>query len=412
MKVLKFEIENYKALEGRHEIIPEGSSFFLVGANGQGKTSAGRALIDMMTKNHPTKPISSGEYEGYVKVKFDDLSEAMVKFEEGKKPKLTFLTPEGNRIATPKEFFEKMAGQGMSFDIDKFLSLAPKPRREMLEKMVGVDLSFLNDREAQLMDQARDVRRDHKAQVARVKPFNPEYLDREEVDVVELSEKIHEQKSLNREREVFQEHIDETHNLIHRLEKQLEEAKQDLEVSKKKLDMINEELVPEFQVAAWKEELDEADQINRKIREAKEMMKEKEQAEKLGNQLSELEKNIEEVRAQKTEAIKANPMPADGLEFDPEGDGLLLNGLPFEDAQIATSAKMIAALQIAEAQLGKIRYLHFDAAILDKENAMRVLEWAETKDLQLCLERPMWDGGALKMEVWDKTGEKVREVVV
>lgn len=412
MKVLKFEIENYKALEGHHEIIPEGSSFFLLGANGKGKTSAGRALIDMMTKNHPTKPITSGEYEGYVKVIFDDQSEAMVKFEDGKKPKMTFLSPEGHRIATPKEFFEKMAGPGMSFDIDKFLSMAPKPRREMLQKMVGVDLTFFDERESELMEQARDVRRDHKAQVARVKPFNPEFLTREEVDAAELTEKIYEQKSLNRELEVLQDHIDETHNLIHRLEKQLEEAKEDLEEYKNHHERIKEDVVPEFQVAAWKEELEEADKTNHLIRQAKELNKEKEEADQLQEMLSRLENEISEIRKQKTEAIKSNPLPADGLEFDSEGDGLILNGLPFEDAQMATSAKMIAALQIAEAQLGKIRYLHFDAAILDKENAMRVLEWAESRDLQLCLERPMWDGGALKMEVMDKTGEVLKSELV
>lgn len=412
MKVVKFEIENYKALSGRHEVIPDGSSFFLVGGNGKGKTSVGRVLIDMMTKNHPTKPITEGEYEGFARVIFDDLSEMMVKFEDTKKPKFTFLTPAGDRIATPKEFFEKMAGPGMTFDIDKFLSLAPKPRRAMLEEMVGIDLSFLNKQEEVLMEQARELRRDHKAQVARVKPFDPEMIDKEEIDVIDLSKRIAEQQMYQRDKKMNQSNIDHLHSTIQRLEKELAEAKESLSESLEYAEEINSKMVPEFEVAMWVEEMNKADEINKKIRTAKEMYKESQIAKQVAESLHKAEKDIEQIRKDKTNLIKSKPLPAEGLEFDPDGDGLLLNGLPFEDSQVATSAKMITALQIAEAQLGKIRYLHFDAAILDKENALKVLAWAESKGLQLCLERPMWDGGALKMEVYDKTGEVLKSELV
>jgi hypothetical protein len=78
---------------------------------------------------------------------------------------------------------------------------------------------------------------------------------------------------------------------------------------------------------------------------------------------------------------------------------LEIDGLPFESNQIATSRKMIAALEIAERMLGDIRYLHFDASILDKQNAQKIIDWANERDLQLCLERALWDGGELSYEI-------------
>jgi hypothetical protein len=50
--------------------------------------------------------------------------------------------------------------------------------------------------------------------------------------------------------------------------------------------------------------------------------------------------------------------------------------------------------------LGDIKYLHFDGAALDRQSADKILAWAEANDLQLCLERPLWEGGEdLKMEI-------------
>src|SRR5690606_1992658 len=132
-------------------------------------------------------------------VTFDDGSQLLTKFEDGKKPKNTFLTSEGHRIATPADFFKEMTGEGMTFDIDHFLSLAPKPRREMLEKMVGVDLTRLNLDEVYAMEDAREIRAELRAAKARVKPYDEKKADEEPVDVVELSKKVSEAKAVNKE---------------------------------------------------------------------------------------------------------------------------------------------------------------------------------------------------------------------
>lgn len=410
MKIQKFQIENYKALAGRHEILPEGSSFFLVGANGKGKSSAGRVLIDLLTKNNPSKPVTEGENEGFVEITFDEGSKIMAKYQDGKKPVLSFITSDGIKASTPKDFFDRFAGPGMSFNIDEFLKLAPKPKRAMLEQMVGVDLSDLDQEEREVMEKAKEARAAVKVARARVKPYDAKLADAEPVDVIELSNKVSQAKADKVELKRLEQEILSREERIRKLELELKEERAKLDEAKVNKEFI--EVEDDFVIAMWEDDLSKAEEKNEAIRLAKTMKEEQVRVVEAENELARWEEEVKRVRQEKEDAIRANPLPATGLEFDPDGDGLLLNGLPFEDAQVATSAKMIAALQIAEAQLGKIRYLHFDAAILDKENAMRVLAWAEEHDLQLCIERPLWDGGELKMEVWDKTGEKVKEVAV
>lgn len=409
MKVLKFEIQNYMALSGDHEVIPDGSSFFLVGANRKGKTSVGRILIDLLTKNNPSKPVTDGKHEGYVEVTFDDSSKLFAKYDESKKsPILTFITPDGMKAATPKDFFDRLAGPGMTFDINKFLDMQPKPKRAMLEGMVGIDLSGLNQEESMLMNEAKEIRAEVKLQKARVRDYDKKLIDKDEVDIKELSLKIAMAKSENKRDEQLKIDIKRTESTIAELRARIEEE----ELHLFELSTVEIETTDDFEIQVWESDLEEADNKNIKIRHAKLMHDEEEELEKIELDLKAKEEEIKNVRQAKEDAIRAKPLPADGLEFDPDGDGILLNGMPFEDAQIATSEKMIAALQIAESQLGKIRYLHFDAAILDKENALRVLAWAEKKDLQLCLERPLWDGGELTMEILDKTGKVIEKTKV
>src|SRR5690606_37317209 len=129
---------------------------------------------------------------------------------------------------------------------------------------------------------------------------------------------------------------------IRKLEQELAEEKAMLEEIE-----LNKELIAvedDFEIAMWEDDLNKAEEKNEAIRLAKAMKEEQERVVEKENELARWEEEVKRVRQEKEDAIRANPLPAEGLEFDPDGDGLLLNGLPFEDAQVATSAKMIAAL--------------------------------------------------------------------
>lgn len=401
MKIISFIIENYKAIRGRKEFNPDGGNFILIGPNGKGKTSAGRALMDILTNNVPSKPVTDGEQSGYVEYTFDDGKKLLAKLSENGSTKLELLSPEGLKIATPKDVIKRLTGTGMDFNIDNFMSLAPKPRRELLEKIAGIDLTVFNNLEKEYEEDRRIANAEAKAAAARVKPYDKVLADLDIVDTNEAVAKLKEMTEANaaiaRVEAGLEQRKDKVLNIqaqIAALQAEEETIANDIH---KGLDWLK------VNTAHTDEEIEAQENLINKADQIKEAKRAKEDADKyelLTAHAKEIDTKIKELRADKDEAIKQVKLPAYGLVFDTDSDGLLLDGYPFESNQIAASRKLIAAIQIAASMLGDIKYLHFDGAALDRHSADEILSWAEANDLQLCLERPLWDGdGDLKMEL-------------
>jgi hypothetical protein len=399
MRIVKFVIENYKALKGKNEFNPDGASFMLIGKNGEGKTSAGRAIIDFLTKSVPSKPVTKGEDAGYVEYEFDNGQKLLAKFSENGTQKLELLSPEGLKINTPKELIQKLTGSGMAFDIDEFMGMAPKPRRELLEKIAGVDLSDLNAKEKEFEDLRRDANAEAKAAYARCKPFDAKLADLDEVDVSESIETLSAMNVANAAYEKVEKGIEQRRSKIAELYAKIDEMNKEIQIYESEISKGNEWM--EDAKKFTDTEIENQELLIKKadeIKEAKRLKKDVEDYNTKSEKAIEYDEKIKDIRNEKESRIKAASLPAEGLAFD--GDDLLIDGIPFESSQIAASRKLIAAIQIAASMLGEIKYLHFDGAALDKASADKILDWAEKNDLQLCLERPLWEGGdGVRMEI-------------
>lgn len=455
MKIVKFSIENYKAIRGRKDFTPNGSSFFLVGGNGVGKTSAGHALIDLLTSKLPSKPITEGENAGYMEFILDDGSKLIAKFTEGKKPLLEFITPQGYGITSPKEIFQKLSGEGMDFSIDDFLKLQPKPLREKLEKIAGLNLSEINDREQKAFDERKLAKAQLADQRGRIQPYEMALVTKPLVSAVDLSNQIQElnrvaneyraqvalkdqlstnyeiankaiqtiaeegKKRVDQERADLEEYIRKAEAKIAQME---QESAASIQQAVKNANELQDELAAkvaevnaleapdEAKITALQSQLEQVEKTNTAIVNAQRLHQEFTVATELEEKVNALEAKVKAIRDEKEKAIKASPIPAEGVTFSEDGD-ILIDGLPFKENQISTSRQIIAGIQIACSMLGDLKYLHFDGAALDKENADKVLEYAESKGLQLCIERPMWEGGELKFEVYDHSANGVESEV-
>lgn len=414
MKIKKFVIENYKALKGRHEFEPDGHSFFLIGGNGQGKTSAGQAMIDLLTKKFPSQPVTTGEKEGYIEFQLDNGAKFYAKLSQNGKPKVEFITGDGINVGSPKELLSSLAGDAASFSIDEFLSLSPKPRREMMERIQGIDLSDLNTAEANAVEDRRLLKRQLKDQEARVEPYDKSLVGQEPKKPADLIEAIEKMNDYNASCSNVGDKLNALKDRKEELSTELLELQKRMNEVKGKIQEVDEQLAVQEQykreaqpysddeINSVKADLDKIEEQNEKISAANRAHQEYERAKELQEKVDQAEKDVKFIRQQKEDLLQSNPLPADGLDWSEDGD-LVLDGLPFESNQIATSRKVIAGLQIAEALAGKIRYLHFDASVLDHTSAQQVVDWAESKGLQLCLERALWEGGDLKFEVIDDT---------
>jgi len=413
MKVQRIELDNYKALSGRHEFDLGGCSFFLLGGNGQGKTSVGRLVMDILTKNLPTQPVTEGEKQGYVEITIDNGDKIYYRFANDGKPVLELIAANGGKFANINDLFSAMAGQGMKFDINEFLRLAPKPRRAMLEKIAGVDFTSINEAERMAEDSRKAINARLKDARARVVPFDYSLINKAPVNITELSEKLslaqaHNQKVANAAAEVQRIKEDNSQLIAQIVEftQKIKDLEQRVAANQDRSDNGNKWLTenpshPDDLLSSYRTELSKADETNRSIEQAKTAQKDFDFAQEMEGKFTAAELDVKRIRAEKDMMIQSAKLPADGLSFSPDGETLLIDGLPFEDSQIATSRKMICAVQIAQSMLGSIKFLHLDGSVLDKENATRLLDWSESKGLQLAVERSMWEGGELKFEIYE-----------
>lgn len=408
MRIVKFIIENYKALKGRNEFNPSGASFMLIGSNGQGKTSAGRAIIDFLTKSVPSKPVTMGEDAGYVEYEFDNGQKLLAKFSENGTQKLELISPEGLKINTPKELIQKLTGNGMTFNIDEFMAMAPKPRRELLEKIAGIDLSDITAKEKELEELRREANAEAKAALARVKPYDTKLAEMEEVDVTESVQVLTQMNQANAAYEKVEKGIEVRQSRCKEIETKILELNAEMQRIQEEISKGHEWMKSNIKFSDKEIENQEILIKNAdEIKEAKRIRKDDQDYQSKLIKAKDLDNQIKELRIVKEERIKSAKLPAEGLEF--VEDDLVLDSYPFESSQIAASRKLIAAIQIAASMLGDIKYLHFDGAALDKQSADKILDWAEKNDLQLCIERPLWEGGeGVKMEIIEPHSEEVK----
>lgn len=297
----------------------------------------------------------------------------------------------------------------MSFDVDAFLGMEPRYKKQTIQKIVGIDFSEIDTKYQAAYDARHQanlevstkqgIKRDYDENLIEKEPLNSkDFLDKIEkalahntrINALESSTSTHKQT------------VQEKTLAIQAIEESLVEAKNSLELVKAQIianetALKNIEPIPDEAIQVHRDDVARVDETNQRIHEAKQCHQNHTEYMGLVKVAQSADSHVKAVEAERMEIIKQNPLPADGMEITQ--DGLMLNGLPFESDQISTSSKIIAALQIAHSMLGEVKFLHFDASALDKENVKRVNLWARKHGLQLCIERALWEGGELRFEI-------------
>jgi len=451
------------------EIDLKGQSMFLIGANGSGKTTVGNMVATLLLpKMRPGKPLREGATDGFAEATLSDGTVIRWKFDEASDT-LEIVDPNGKKIPqrSVSALLKTLAGAGMEFDINEFLSLQPKPQKDYMARLVGLDLCGWELRYKIAYDQRTDANRAVQAQAARVQPYDAALLNTPRVDVAALAQQIEEAYAFNRKVEDAkaklvqrkEEHAaalaviteldaklesyvspysqnfiacaaellgeingdNDTQRTALRVLKELganakefndiytetfaksNAAMKDLEAAAGKV-AIGRDYVAKLPapisdevIAGYRDQIARAEATNATLDAAHRMHHEEQTLAVYQEYAAAADAAVKALEAERVELLKSKPLPAEGLTFGDEG--LLLNGLPFTDQQICTSAKMIAAAQIALSMLGEVKYLHFDASILDRPNADRLLAWAEANGLQLALERVSWESEELHYQI-------------
>ena len=187
MKVLSYEAHNVKAISDI-DLKLSGRHLYLVGGkNGNGKTSAldalRMALCGKSGMDYPDVSLKEGESEGWVKVALEpdesDESQKTLNIELLLKRKrngqiaevFKIVDGEGDEAPEPRALLKRLYHL-KGFDPLAFIRLDRKEKKELLQKLVGLDFTELDKEYDKLFKERTDVNREVKTLNSRLSGMN------------------------------------------------------------------------------------------------------------------------------------------------------------------------------------------------------------------------------------------------
>lgn len=396
MKLLSYEAHNVMRVSNiRFDL--EGCHLFLVGGkNAQGKTSALTALLAALCgksgMDYPEVLLKDGEEEGWVKVQLtgdEDLHEPsgltvelLLKRKRGGAvvEQFRILDSAGEEAPEPRTLLKRLY-ELRAFDPLEFRQCGKKERKAVLEKLLGLDFSKENEEVKRLYEQRtvvnrEVVKRQSNLTSCQVHKDAPE----KEVSTLELMSELEKAQEHNRaikeaeveakattariEQAVLQR--DAIKDQIEALRRKSEEMKEQIKAlaekeDRQKLALDEMESIDESEI---RQKIKDSESINRKVRDNRKYAELKKAFKEVEAEAEELSEKIKTLRSEQERKIREAKFPVPGMGMDEEG--VLLNGLPFEQA--SGKEQLLASVEVGMALNPKLRLMVCqDASRLDEE---------------------------------------------
>ena len=326
----RLEIENVKRIKAI-KIEPSATGLTIVGGNNnQGKTSVLDAIAWALGGNK-YKP-SQAQREGSqvpptLKIV---MSNGLIVERKGKNASLKVIDPNGQKGGQQllDSFVEELA-----INLPKFMESTPKEKADTLLQIIGVGnrLAELELKENELYNNrhAIGVIADQKEKFAKEQEYYPD-APKELVSIAELIQQQQAILAKNGENARKRQNVDtiqmqysNAEANVSRLQEELAKAiderdkfKQDLAIAQKDAMELHDESTAEIEA-----NIQQIDDINRKVRANLDKEKAEEDAKEIRQQYNVLSVEIEDVRKQKRDLLTNADLPLEGLSVD---DGELL----------------------------------------------------------------------------------------
>lgn len=266
---------------------------------------------------------------------------------------------------------------------------------DALSKKLAEVFSARTNANRAVKDQTARVLPDDAFQAAPAEPVEVAALNRQLMDNASKAAKLYDlkrqQEGIVSSVDRFLKEIEAAQAAILRLQNEAAELQTLVE------DLEPEVLAPE-QVDEITATIEDATRLNKLYEDFRRNEENKAVLEQLKKEAEKANTEVEEARQALLTLMKESDLPG-GIEMTEEG--VTLDGLPFDSEQISSSRRIIAGLEIAEKMIGEksLRFLRLDATLLDEASEKAVLDWAESKDLQLALEVVDRTGGEIRVKI-------------
>lgn len=417
MKIVRLETENVKRIRAV-DITPGDSNMVVIGGrNAQGKSS----LLDSIEMalggagSVPQRPVRNGEEGAHVTV---DLGDIVVtrEFSANGESRLKVESKDGAVYKSPQTMLDALVGK-LSFDPLAFTRLDEKQQHAVLCKLVKLDLGALDTQRAELYAERTQVNRQAKAAAQRAADMPAhDVTETAEVSVAELSTELQAARRLEKEAQEKATKAERARQFaidlgnraaaaeaeIQKLQKQATELRASmteqtgLTTSLAADAAALQKQVPD--VAALHSRIQSAEAINSKLRANTAKTEARREALRIETAVKELGKRIAGIDEQKATAIAAASFPVAGLSVN--GEGVLFNGVPLDQASSAERLRVSVAIGLA--MNPKLRVLLVrDGSLLDDDGLRMLGTVAAENDAQLWVEKVSGDGAGCSVVIED-----------
>eukprot|EP00456_Euglypha_rotunda_P030036 TRINITY_DN2347_c0_g1_i2.p1 TRINITY_DN2347_c0_g1~~TRINITY_DN2347_c0_g1_i2.p1 ORF type:complete len:462 (-),score=102.80 TRINITY_DN2347_c0_g1_i2:3599-4984(-) len=425
MRVLSLEVHNVQRVSDvRFDL--DGENLFVVGGkNGDGKSSAILGLLMALSgrsgmDDYPEIALRNGENEGWVKVHLSGESETThqpggmfvdlrlirnarkgVVIEEFK-----IMDTDGDTAPEPRALLKQLF-EMRAFDPLAFQKMKPKARKELLEKLLDLDFSEDRIEYQKLFDRRTDAKRDLAKAKAQLDGM-PTYPDVKEISAQDLLAESDRRRSVNEasesQRKMFttltQSEFDssvkasEIKSEIQELETKLQSLRIRLSNTEKEHEAIGVKIAAQKLVVAGlvdedlveiSNQIRDVDKNNEKARANAKRKDVFDKWQELDKKVDALTESLDAIKDRNQKKLEDAEFPVEGMTLDSEG--ILLNGLPFEQA--STAQQIIASVKVGIALNPKLRLMvSREGGALDDESIAALDAILEEYDFQMIIEMP------------------------
>jgi DNA repair exonuclease SbcCD ATPase subunit len=418
MQVLKYEAHNVLGIKDvRFDLA--GRHLFLVGGrNGQGKSSALTALVMALAgksgmTDYPEIALRKGQKRGKVVIKLSGDEELMesdcitVELSLRHKPsgaiveEFRVLDSTGEEAPEPRKLLQRLFTL-RAFDPLAFERMKPKEKATLVQELLGLDLGKFDTEYKRVYDERTNVGRDGKKLAAQLEGMSKHKdVPTAEIKISELLAELDDLQAKDKAKKGKIEQANRCKESLERLRSSEEAIEQEIKELQDKLErtrvLIKETELQEAKIQqeilempdmttdieSVKQRIADADQINKKIRENEKYLELEQELKKSRKEWQDLTDRLKDIQDKRAEAVANAKWPIEGMELNE--DGLLMNGLPFEQA--STSQRIMASVKVGMALNPKLRLLVCQhGSDLDNDTLSVLEQAAKENDFQLLIE--------------------------